>query len=127
LASDFFSFMIILQTIGLLGRVISPSQGLYLNKGQHKHRLNTYTYQISTPCVGFEPTISASERRKTVHALDQCFSTAGPRPGTGSWHRFYRALVLYKNNLPGRCVTQVENHCPRPLGCRDRHEMPLHG
>jgi hypothetical protein len=26
-----------LQTVGLLGRVISPSQGLYLNTGQHKH------------------------------------------------------------------------------------------
>jgi hypothetical protein len=32
------------QTVGLLGRVISPSQGLYLNKGQHKHRINAYTH-----------------------------------------------------------------------------------
>jgi hypothetical protein len=39
----FFSFMIILQTVGLLRRVISLSQGLYLNTGQHKHRINTYT------------------------------------------------------------------------------------
>jgi len=23
--------------------------------------------------------------------LKQCFSTAGPRPGTGSWHQLYRA------------------------------------
>ena len=23
--------------------------------------------------------------------LGQCFSTAGPRPGTGPWHQFYRA------------------------------------
>jgi len=23
--------------------------------------------------------------------LDQCFSTAGPRPGTGPWHQLYRA------------------------------------
>jgi hypothetical protein len=29
----FFSFMVILQTVGLLGRVISSSQGLYLNTG----------------------------------------------------------------------------------------------
>jgi hypothetical protein len=27
-----------LQTVGLLGRVISSSQGLYLNTGQQKHR-----------------------------------------------------------------------------------------
>jgi hypothetical protein len=43
LASDFFSFMIILQVVGLLGRVISSSQGLYLCTGEHKHRINTYT------------------------------------------------------------------------------------
>jgi hypothetical protein len=48
--------------VGLLGRVISSSQGLYLNTGQHKHRINTYTHQTSMPCVGFEPTISAFER-----------------------------------------------------------------
>jgi hypothetical protein len=23
--------------------------------------------------------------------LDQCFPTAGPRPGTGPWHQLYRA------------------------------------
>jgi hypothetical protein len=66
----FFSFMIILQMVGLLGRVISSSQGLYLNTGQHKHRINTYTHQTSMPFVGFEPTIPASELEKTVHALD---------------------------------------------------------
>jgi hypothetical protein len=66
-----FSFMIILQTLSVLGRVISSSQGLYLNTGQHKHRMNTYTHQTSMPCVGFEPTIPASERAKTVHALDR--------------------------------------------------------
>jgi hypothetical protein len=30
-----------------------------------KHRINTYTYQTSMLCVGFEPTIPASERAKT--------------------------------------------------------------
>jgi hypothetical protein len=73
----FFSFLIILQTVGLLGRVISSSQGLYLNTGQHKHRLNTYTYQTSMPCVGFEHTIPASERAKTVHALDRSVTVTG--------------------------------------------------
>jgi hypothetical protein len=37
------------QMVGLLGRVISPSQGLYLNTGQHKHRINAYTRQTSMP------------------------------------------------------------------------------
>jgi hypothetical protein len=78
----FFSFMIILQTVGLLGRVISPSQGLYRNTGQHKHRINTYIYQTSMPFVGFEPMIPASERAKTVHALD-CSTTV-----TGAKHYY---------------------------------------
>jgi hypothetical protein len=37
-----------LQTLGLLGRVISSSQGLYLNIGQHIHR-KTHTHQTSMP------------------------------------------------------------------------------
>jgi hypothetical protein len=72
-----FSFMIILQTVGLLGRVISSSQGLYLNTGQHKDRINTYTHQTSMPCVGFETTIPASERVKSVHALDRSAIVTG--------------------------------------------------
>jgi hypothetical protein len=62
-----FSFRIILQTVGLLGHVISSLQGLYLNTGQHKHRINTYTYQISMSYVRFKPTIPAFQRAKVVH------------------------------------------------------------
>ena len=29
--------------------------------------------------------------RDDLEGLDQCFSTAGPRPGSGPWHQFYRA------------------------------------
>jgi hypothetical protein len=75
--SLFFGFMIILQTVGLLGRVITSWQGLYLNTGQHKHRINTYTHQTCMPCVGFEPMIPASEREKTVHALDRSATVTG--------------------------------------------------
>jgi hypothetical protein len=77
LVSIFFSLMIILQTVGLLGRVISSSQGRYLNTGQHKHRINTYTYETSTPCVRFEPTIPAFKRVKTVDALDRSATVTG--------------------------------------------------
>jgi hypothetical protein len=34
---------------GLFGRVISSSQDLYLNTGQHKHRINAYTHKTSIP------------------------------------------------------------------------------
>ena len=33
------------------------------------------------------------------HPLVQCFSTAGPRPGTGPWHQLYRAA----RGSPGIC------------------------
>jgi hypothetical protein len=74
------------QTVGLLGRVNSPSQGRYLNTGQHKHRINAYTHQTSMPWVGFELTIPASERAKTVHASD-CAATV-----TGSLLLYYQKL-----------------------------------
>jgi hypothetical protein len=63
------------QTVGLLGRVISQSQGLYLYTGQHKHRINAYTNIHAS--VGFEPTIPGSERAKTVHALDRSATVTG--------------------------------------------------
>jgi hypothetical protein len=40
----FFSFVIFFtQSVGLLGRGISPSQGRCLHTGQHKHRIKTHT------------------------------------------------------------------------------------
>jgi hypothetical protein len=65
-----FSLLNYSQSVGILAGVISSSQCLYLNTGQHKHRINTYTHQTSMPWVEFEPTITASERAKTVHALE---------------------------------------------------------
>jgi hypothetical protein len=60
------------------GRVISSSRGLDLTIGQHKHRINAYTYQISMLYLVFEPTIPASERAKAVHALDRSVTVTGP-------------------------------------------------
>jgi hypothetical protein len=40
----FFSFVVFFtESVGFIGRVISPSQGLYLYTGQHKRRINAYT------------------------------------------------------------------------------------
>jgi hypothetical protein len=35
-----FQFLDLIQLLGLLGREISPYQGLYLHTEQHKHRMN---------------------------------------------------------------------------------------
>jgi hypothetical protein len=87
-----FSFMSILQTVGLLGRVISPLQGLYLNTGQDKPRINIYTYQTPMPHVGFEPTIPASERAKAVHALDRSVTVTGQKS-----NKFLISLLHWRN------------------------------
>jgi hypothetical protein len=74
---SFSSVLIISHTVGLLGWVISSSQGLYLNTGRHKYRINTYTYKTTMPFVGFEPMMPASERVKAVHALDRSATVIG--------------------------------------------------
>jgi hypothetical protein len=51
------SFLILGQSVGVLGWGISPSQGLYL----HKHRINA---DISMPWVRFEPMITVFDRAK---------------------------------------------------------------
>jgi hypothetical protein len=43
---------------------------------QNKHT-HTHTHQTSMPRVGFESTIPASERAKTVHALDRSATVTG--------------------------------------------------
>jgi hypothetical protein len=49
----FFSLVIFFtQTVGLLGRVVSPSQGLYLNTGQHKHRYPSVRACEDSSCHG---------------------------------------------------------------------------
>jgi hypothetical protein len=56
------------QLVGLLGRGIGPTQGLYLHTGQHNTEKRRHT---SIPPVGFEPTIPVFERPKTVCASDR--------------------------------------------------------
>jgi hypothetical protein len=66
-----FQFLNVKHSVGLHGRVMSPSQGCYLTQTQNKHK------QTSMPWVGFEPTIPASERAKTVHALGRAATVIG--------------------------------------------------
>jgi hypothetical protein len=74
----FFSFVIFFtETVGALGRGISPLQGRYLHKEQHKHKINAQTF---VPSLRLEPTIPASERVKTVHALDRAATVIGREP-----------------------------------------------
>jgi hypothetical protein len=57
-------FLNLTHSIGLLGRMMYPSQGRYLT-------------QTSMPRMGFERTIPAFDRTKTVHALDRAATMIG--------------------------------------------------
>jgi hypothetical protein len=72
LGPDFFFSVIIFftQTVGLLGRVISPSQGRYLHTGQHKQNANTDIHALSGIRT-YDPNVRASE--------DSSCLTAGAR------------------------------------------------
>jgi hypothetical protein len=59
----FFSSLIYTQSVGLLGRVLSPSQSRYLHTGQHKHRINAHRH----PCLEWDSNPRSqrpSERRQ---------------------------------------------------------------
>jgi hypothetical protein len=72
-----FSFLILRESVGLLGLGISSLQGRYLHRTaqtQNKRR------QTSMPWVGFEPTIPVFQRAKTFHASDRAATVIGQRP-----------------------------------------------
>jgi hypothetical protein len=54
------------QTVGLLGRVISPSQGRYLYTSQNKHRRNTHTNIRALSAIR---THDPSVRTKIIYAF----------------------------------------------------------
>jgi hypothetical protein len=50
------------QAVGLLGRVISPSQGRYAHAGQHKHRINARTdIHVLRGIRIYDPSVRAGE------------------------------------------------------------------
>jgi hypothetical protein len=70
----FFSFVIFLtQTVGLVERVISPSQGHYLHAGQHKHGINAHTniYALSGIRT-HDPRVRASEDSSCPRPRGNC-------------------------------------------------------
>jgi hypothetical protein len=70
----FFSFVIFFtQTVGLLGRVISPSQGRYLHTEQHKHRINAHTDNHALSGIRIhDPSNRASEDSSCLRQRGHC-------------------------------------------------------
>jgi hypothetical protein len=71
----FFSSLLYTQSAGLLGRGDQPVARL-LPARRTTQTQNKRT-QTSMPGVGFEPTIPAFERAKTVHDLDRAATVIG--------------------------------------------------
>jgi hypothetical protein len=69
-----FSFAIFFtQTVGLLGRVISPSQGRYLHTGQLKHIINAHTdIHALTGIRSYDPSVRASEDSACLRRRGNC-------------------------------------------------------
>jgi hypothetical protein len=89
------------QTVGLLEWGIRQSQGRYLHTAQHKH-----TRQTTMPWVGFESTIPAFERVKTVHAFDRAATVMG-RTRTYTYTDLkFCVLSASCYQLPHWCVTK---------------------
>jgi hypothetical protein len=70
----FFIFVIFFtQTVGLLGRVINPSQGRYLHTGQHKHKINAHTdIHALSRIRTHDPSVRASEDSSCLRPRGQC-------------------------------------------------------
>jgi hypothetical protein len=70
----FFSFIIFFtQTVGLLERVISPSQDRYLYTGQHKHRINAHTdIHTLSGIRTHDPSVRRSENSSCLRPRSHC-------------------------------------------------------
>ena len=64
------------------------------NMGQKSHRNQPHSWHHPSGLV-----FLSSPQESIWHSLHQCFSTAGPRPGTGPWHQLFRA----ETGSPGIC------------------------
>jgi len=77
------------------GRYVA-TRALIPNPGNRHGRLVSFTPRqlfSNAECLGYQL------NRRLGWADSQCFSTAGPRPGTGSWYQLYRAA----RGSPGIC------------------------
>jgi hypothetical protein len=79
------------QLVGLLGRGIGPTQGLYLHTGQHNTEKRRRT---SMPRMGFEPKIPVLERPKTVRASERSAI------GTGIFRMSFIIILPFPRQFP---------------------------
>jgi hypothetical protein len=101
-ASFRFSFLILRQSVRLLGREISPLQGRYLYTGQHKHRIDADRHS----CLEWD-----SNPRSQCSSERRQFMPQAARPpviGTKTlWQNSY-SLLTYADFQPYKsCIVNV--------------------
>jgi hypothetical protein len=86
----FFSFLNFLQSVGVLGQGIIPSQGCYLHTEQHKHGINAHRH----PCLKWNsnPQSQCFEAAKAVHALGRVATVTGT-------YTIYQLLQMLYNDF----------------------------
>jgi hypothetical protein len=115
-----FQFLyLFIQTVGLLGRGISPSQGRYLCIGQHKHR----TKQIRTQ----DPSVWVGEDRSCRRPRGHCdrqwmFWCNRMSPSFVGRYKYKHRLVKQKRYGVGRAERQAMAHTRRT---QSFHPCPL--
>jgi hypothetical protein len=60
------------QSVGLLGREISLSQGLYVYSEQHKHRINAHNIHASNGIRTYDPSVWAGEDSSCLRPRGHC-------------------------------------------------------
>jgi hypothetical protein len=70
----FLAFSSYTQSVGFLGRGISPSQGLFLHTEQYKHRINELNtdFHALSGIRAHDPSVRASEDISCLRLRDQC-------------------------------------------------------
>jgi hypothetical protein len=96
----FFSF-IILYTVGRTPWTGDQSVAWRLPTHRTTQTQNKRT-QTSMPWVGFEPTIPAFKRAKTIHALDCVATVIGLKKNTSLWKHLRMELIKLKLNVGTR-------------------------
>jgi hypothetical protein len=121
----FFSFVIsFTQSAGLLGRVISPSQGRYLNIGQHKHRKKCMHRHQCLQWNSNPRSQRSSERRPRGHC-DRRFNIPNASINQEIW-RASKLLKIYVGPSPPWKLRNLLCSVPFPLilslGLQFHHE-----
>jgi hypothetical protein len=81
----FFSFLIHTQSVGLLGRGMSPSQGRYLYRATQTQNINHTDVHVSSGIWTHDPSLRAGEDGSCLRPRSHCDGHVGPMVNYKWW------------------------------------------